>query len=342
MHQSSKGLLELGKRFTKAQMNVWLDNVIPLMFDADEAIQNKAIEVVGEQLPLILTSNLHEHPAWERLRSNILNTYTQEITTQFNAHNSKWSLLWSHCVRLLDIDIPKSATTLNTFLSTVEPALRSSLPIHRAEGYYCWRVLLEVLVKHNRLNSEKRLKLVCTPLKALQARTLDIAVNKFHAWWYVLCNVSAELTGFDSMVLDPFLQFCFGPIMCEPKLLTADLGKRFAEVSLMAAAALARLLGPIPGECFEKVNIYSPDEAAFTDISFERKAKAFTNACGQATMLINRIDEPGRKDVAHSIVEQLWTNLLRRIGSENDFDLFLLVLDNFEQLIETDKVRLVI
>lgn len=80
------------------------------------------------------------------------------------------------------------------------------------------QVLLEVLVRHNRLNSEKRLKLMCTPLKSLQARTAEIAMNKFQAWWYVLCNVSDDASNYIGMVFEPFLQFCFGPLHKTPNL----------------------------------------------------------------------------------------------------------------------------
>lgn len=75
-----------------------------------------------------------------------------------------------------------------------------------------------MLVRHNRLNSEKRLKLMCTPLKSLQAKTLEIARNKFQAWWYVLCNVQENVDKYISMVFEPFLQFCFGQLFSTPNL----------------------------------------------------------------------------------------------------------------------------
>lgn len=79
-------------------------------------------------------------------------------------------------------------------------------------------MLLEVLVRHHRLNSEKRLKLMCTPLKSLQARTVEIAINKFQAWWYVVRNVREDVENYIGMVFEPFLQFCFGPLKSESNL----------------------------------------------------------------------------------------------------------------------------
>lgn len=59
---------------------------------------------------------------------------------------------------------------------------------------------------------------MCTPLKSLQAKTVEIAVNKFHAWWYVICNVQDRLDGYNHMVLEPFIQFCFGPLAILPQI----------------------------------------------------------------------------------------------------------------------------
>lgn len=77
---------------------------------------------------------------------------------------------------------------------------------------FYWQVLLVLLEKHKRLDTEKRLKLVCTPLKALNVKTPEIAINKFHAWWFLLCNVQNTLEVYTTMVFEPFLQFCFGPL----------------------------------------------------------------------------------------------------------------------------------
>lgn len=116
-------------------------------------------------------------------------------------------------MQLLDVEIPRSATVLNQFLSIVEPALRSTSMERRSEAYICWRVLVQVLKKHNRLDTEKRIKLVCTPLKALNVKTAEIANNKFHAWWFLICNVDKAFDFFTSMVFEPFLLFCFGPFL---------------------------------------------------------------------------------------------------------------------------------
>lgn len=122
------------------ELELWYREIIPLMFDQDVDIQQNAITAVNAVIPIMLMSKHHSHPMWPQLRDNILGPYRQEINDLFTKNNSRWHSIWCHFVRILDIDIPRSATTLNAFLCIVEPALRSSIPARRAEGYLCWRV----------------------------------------------------------------------------------------------------------------------------------------------------------------------------------------------------------
>lgn len=124
---------------------------MPLIFDSDEDIQSNAIEAVSKVVPLLITSRHQSHPHWTQVRNTILTEYTQKISSCFLHGNAKWHLVWCLCVRLLDVDIPRSASTLNAFLSIVEPALRSNVPIRRAEGYLCWRVSIYYIIQIIRL-----------------------------------------------------------------------------------------------------------------------------------------------------------------------------------------------
>lgn len=127
-------------RMTSTEIEFWFKEVMPLIFDSDDDIQTNAIDAVNKAVPLLLSSRLQSHPHWQRARSDILSEYTKKINNCFRQGSPKWYMVWCLCVRLLDIDIPRSASTLNAFLSIVEPALRSNIPIRRAEGYLCWRV----------------------------------------------------------------------------------------------------------------------------------------------------------------------------------------------------------
>lgn len=140
----TKSLIELPVSSENAlsihKLSLWFDHVVPLVFDADVDIQQNAINAVGNVIPLMMVSKHQSHPDWQKHRTTIISKYAKEIATLFQKDNNKWHLIWCHCVQILDIEIPRSATTLNAYLGIVEPALRSNVPERRAEGYLCWRV----------------------------------------------------------------------------------------------------------------------------------------------------------------------------------------------------------
>lgn len=125
---------------TTQKLSLWFDHVVPLEFDTDADIQKNAIDAVEKVMPLLMVSKHQSHPDWTKYRNTIINKYVKEIGILFQKDNARWHRTWCHCVQILDIEIPRSATTLNAFLGIVEPALRSVIPMRRAEGYLCWRV----------------------------------------------------------------------------------------------------------------------------------------------------------------------------------------------------------
>lgn len=198
-----------------------------------------------------------------------------------------------------------------------------------------------MLVRHNRLNSEKRLRLACTPLKSLQAKTATIASNKFLAWWYVLCNVVDDSVGYNSMVFEPFLQFCFGPLSGEPNIrseivdTTAQV-KRFTDVSLMAVATFIRILGEPSAhtnEIFQKFSLDKIDRVICSEKQLEGElGRLVINACGEATFMLTNIDDDSNNNVdCGDLVGQLWRNLLQHVQHDNDH--FKLILRNVKQLL---------
>lgn len=206
-------------------------------------------------------------------------------------------------------------------------------------------MLLGVLVRHNRLNSEKRLKLACTPLKSLQAKTAEIAINKFHAWWYVLCNVVDNMAGYNSMVFEPFLQFCFGPLAIEPNIrseivdTTAQV-KRFPDVSLMAIATFVRILGASTVQTdtiFKKYRLDRIDRAICTEKQFQNAlATLIINACGEATFMLTNLNNEFISNVdCNALANQLWHNLLTLVNRNKCYDHLNLMLTNVKQLLIT-------
>lgn len=125
---------------TQARVDFWLYQVLPLVLYPKQDIQSSAIKAVNSVLSSLLRTDYQSNQKWEVLQNEILEQYVTKIREFFDRKNANWYLIWNICIRLLDVQIPRSASTLNLFLSLVEPALRCHDPKRRAEGYLCWRV----------------------------------------------------------------------------------------------------------------------------------------------------------------------------------------------------------
>lgn len=210
---------------------------------------------------------------------------------------------------------------------------------------YFAQVLLGVLVRHNRLNSEKRLKLACTPLKSLQANSVEIASIKFQTWWYVLCNVVDNSAVYNSMVFEPFLKFCFGPLAVDPNIRSEIVDemahvKRFPDVSLMAIATFVRILGEpsaLTEEIFKKYGLDQIDRTICTERQFHNElARLIINACGEATFMLTNLGDDSNNDVdCCSLASLMWQNLLTHLNRAKYHEHMNLMLANVKQLLVT-------
>lgn len=55
----------------EARMRLWLRDVMPLMFDTEPAIQQKAILALETVLPLLIVANYEAHPDWAAIKEII-------------------------------------------------------------------------------------------------------------------------------------------------------------------------------------------------------------------------------------------------------------------------------
>lgn len=54
-------------------LKFWFQDVFPLMFDANQGIQNSAIEALEAVIPFLRYSSYQEHPDWPELQKHIIN-----------------------------------------------------------------------------------------------------------------------------------------------------------------------------------------------------------------------------------------------------------------------------
>lgn len=198
------------------RLRLYFIHVLPLMFDADGALQLSAIATIEAMLPHMPASSYDQLPDWPAFKDAISEQYCRQVNELRDRHNSQWHSVWSILVRLIHRDILRSATLINRYLSIVEQGFRNPNLRVRAEAFLCWRVLVEMFAQHGELLAPKRIKLVCIPLKSSQSKTEAIAVNKFAVWWYLMSEVRDRLVDYTDSIVEPFLVFCFGPLGIQP------------------------------------------------------------------------------------------------------------------------------
>lgn len=191
----------------------WMEKILPLMFDSETpTVQKNAIIALELATKRIDLSDLQDaNPKeYEKIKKSLLNDYPKQLHNIRNSVNSNWYKIWCVLAKISEKILIAAAASINTYLAIVEQAFRSSNLTIRAEAFYCWRTLTEIFVKYNELRSQKRIKLLCIPLKTSHCKTLNSAVNKIHTWWYLISHMGDQLENYNDLLFKTFLFSSFG------------------------------------------------------------------------------------------------------------------------------------
>lgn len=136
------------------------------------------------------------------------------MTSLLEKGSDIWHRLWTVFIKILKNQITKSTNNLgspiNSMLSVVETAFKMDVA-NRCRAFYCWKVLIDNFSSEtNEVYINKRLKLLLIPLCANNAKVEEIAIAKLKTWWHLIYCFHRKLTKFSEIILNPFLDFCFG------------------------------------------------------------------------------------------------------------------------------------
>ncbi|XP_055859445.1 telomere-associated protein RIF1 [Episyrphus balteatus] len=191
----------------------WTTDILPLIFDEDKDIQKSAIAAMETLLQSLDFKFLHSLPAWSAIKMKIVQNYSKEIPKYREVSNSCWYKIWCLLIRILDKEIVKGASTINSFLSVVELGFRSADYNVRTEAFYCWKVLIEIFANNGELCSPKRIRLIYIPLKSSQSKTPQAAIVKLRVWWYLICKLDSHIEQYVDTILETFLAFCYNSLV---------------------------------------------------------------------------------------------------------------------------------
>ncbi|XP_065090642.1 uncharacterized protein Rif1 isoform X2 [Ochlerotatus camptorhynchus] len=319
------------------QMNFWFNDVLRLLFDWENPLTRELALRASEAILPHLEQTLYlDSPAWPALKTQISNVYSNLLEQARGRNDPEWHRKWSVLVRILDKEICQGAVIINVFLAIVESGFRSSELLVREQSFDCWMLLVEIFAKYNQIHIQKRIKLICIPLKSSKSKTEVIAKKKFEIWWFLINKLQNQLETHADNVFEPFIYFCFGPSFKTPLCYYFDEsyqefgapGKIYNSIKQLSAAALIHLLGPAEkvtetlhhdvssGGAKNEVKSFggptSGDKTIISPKLFTLKAKLIINSCTECTVLFSQMKD---KDYM-KLNRCLWTNLLAMIEQE--------------------------
>lgn len=328
------------------KVGLWFKHLLALVFTTNNE-KLRALLITAFELYTAVLPDLHYRAMsfWPDVKSAIFDQYASKLHELRNT-TPQWYKIWTILSQIVSMEIIKSASIINKFLSIVEIGFRGDDLCIRAQAYLCWRSLIEIFGRDNELNVAKRIRLVCIPLKPARPKSQDIAINKFKAWWCLITKLNQNITEHIPTILLPFLEFCFGRITATPLQSyfepesskgTSSIAKLYTlpsnQVRNMAIFAFAQLLIQNPEDLVpfqalvkQEVDILSKP------IDFSKDIKTIGNAminyCGEVTVLISH-----NGPQANKMCEILWRNLLELVKSQSTFEYFDLIIKTIHGLV---------
>ncbi|XP_058829575.1 telomere-associated protein RIF1 isoform X2 [Topomyia yanbarensis] len=316
------------------QLNFWMNDVLRLLFDWENPLtRDLALRASEAILPHLEQTLYLDSPAWPALKTQISNIYSNLLEQARGRNDPEWHRKWSVLVRVLDREICQGAVIINVFLAIVESGFRSAELLVREQSFDCWKLLVEIFAKYNQINIQKRIKLICIPLKSSKSKTEVIARKKFEIWWFLINKLQHQLDSFADNVFEPFIYFCFGPSFKTPLCYYFDNsyqefgapGKIYSTIKQLSAVALIHMLGPAPKiaeTLLQEANGISKNglinfnvtakQAIISPKLFTAKARLIINSCTECTVLFSQMKELNYVELNRC----LWNNLLAMVEQE--------------------------
>lgn len=166
-----------------------------------------------------------------------------------------------------------------------------------------------------KLVTSKRVHLLSTPLIESNTKSEEIALCKMEVWWYLIVKLQPHTSQIIHQIIEPFLEFCFGPFGDTPLLsrkydLIPSPGKQFAKTQIASIDALLQMLIVREEDRFLIVPTLA-DRLATTlsDTIFRKCYKSIIHSFSEAVLLLADMSEDDvvNRDRLNKI---LWSNLM--------------------------------
>ncbi|XP_059619810.1 uncharacterized protein LOC132263833 [Phlebotomus argentipes] len=319
-----------------AGMKFCLIYLAPMLIDEDEVVSENAVNILLKLLPFITRENvtpvlmLASKSTSKKIASGLIAMRDREI--------SRWHEIWCVWLKLLmKFTHPRDLSSVNGILKVVEGGFKHTNIDIRAESFVCWKTFLEILVAENEL-TENRIGNMAIPLYYTTNFNSRFAEAKFSTWWFLLCNSKGLIDSKSTIVVTPFLQFCFEPYTTGMEgrnvtdLVTLSPGKQVKSLREKVICALVYLLGSATEATKALHNRCALECSEERIINFAIYSEIETEvilSCQEATLML--IELTGVDTIG--ISQNIWDNLSDFLNRYNeDVGCLKTILDVLEVL----------
>nr|XP_006822116.1 PREDICTED: telomere-associated protein RIF1-like [Saccoglossus kowalevskii] len=187
----------------------WGNLVLPLLLHSAHKIRERALHAMRLGFSALMS---RQQELVKTLVSDIKSLFSQEMTKLFENQQELHVLtVWQYLIDLLGKALHKGGSLINSLLTIVERAFKSSIVQVKCAAFHAWQHLIdnfaldmEVLCNH------KRMKLLLQPFKVTVSKQEAVAVAKLDAWWHFAQVFENRLAMTFDQICVPLLQFSLG------------------------------------------------------------------------------------------------------------------------------------
>ncbi|XP_037946781.1 telomere-associated protein RIF1 [Teleopsis dalmanni] len=240
--------LQINEVFTDELVHFCFEEIIDLAFDNDITIQASAVTALEQCLEHLNMSIVHKSIHWPDIKQNFVEKLPSRIDKLRDDRNKYWHRVWCIAIRILDKEILRGAATINCYLAIVELGFRKNETNIRSEAFACWRLLIQIFYEYNEL-TDRRIKLICIPLKSTQSKSVDVAEVKLRVWWYLITCIADRIDKYYDKIVQSFLTFCFGSV----EKTTQGILHNYSTLQSLGLPCLAKLLSTETNDFLERL-----------------------------------------------------------------------------------------
>lgn len=203
----------------------WSKLVFPMLVSSAAKVRERALFVMSTGLEHMISS---QEKVVKILLPLLKGCFLKEFSNLCSEKKELFVLkCWCCIVPILGETLHKGGSLINDLLKLVEQGFRDQSIEVQVMSFTAWNILIDnFALSSDVLCSQRRVKLIMTPLKNLAVKERNEAVEtaRLSTWWHFVCLLGPRVQELFEQVCTPLLQFIFGTAIDQISLLKTKEG----------------------------------------------------------------------------------------------------------------------